>query len=255
MALTSEPGRVAVVTGAGSGIGRAVTRALLRDGYRVVLAGRRAETLEETLRDVETATRDALVVPTDVTNAAAVRNLFTQAGDAFARVDLLFNNAGIFGAPAPLDEYAIEQWQAVLETNLTGSFLCAQQAFRAMKAQHPQGGRIINNGSISAHVPRPLAVAYTATKHAITGLTKAISLEGRPFNIACGQVDIGNAATDLSAGIARGALQPDGSIVAEPRMDVRHAADAVIYMAGLPLQANVQFLMVMATNMPFIGRG
>jgi NAD(P)-dependent dehydrogenase (short-subunit alcohol dehydrogenase family) len=250
-----QPGRVAVVTGAGSGIGRAVTRALLRDGYRVVLAGRRAETLEETLRDLEIAARDALVVPTDVTDAAAVRNLFTHAGDAFARVDLLFNNAGIFGAPAPLDELTIEQWQAVLDTNLTGSFLCAQEAFRAMKAQQPQGGRIINNGSISAHVPRPLAVAYTATKHAITGLTKAISLEGRPFNIACGQVDIGNAATDLSASIEHGALQPDGSIVAEPTMDVRHAAEAVLCMAALPLQANVQFLTVMATNMPFIGRG
>ena len=251
----SEPGRVAVVTGAGSGIGRAVTRALLRDGYRVVLAGRRAEMLEETLRDLEVAARDALVVPTDVTDAGAVRNLFARAGDAFARVDLLFNNAGIFGAPAPLDEFAVEQWQTVLDTNLTGSFLCAQEAFRAMKAQQPQGGRIINNGSISAHVPRPLAVAYTATKHAITGLTKAISLEGRPFNIACGQVDIGNAATDLSASIKHGALQPDGSIVVEPTMDVRHAADAVLYMAGLPLQANVQFLTVMATNMPFIGRG
>ena len=250
-----EPGRVAVVTGAGSGIGRAVTRALLRDGYRVVLAGRRAETLQATLRDVEIAAGNALVVPTDVTDAVAVRDLFTQARDAFARVDLLFNNAGIFGAPAPLDEFAIEQWQAVLDTNLTGSFLCAQEAFRAMKAQQPPGGRIINNGSISAHVPRPLAVAYTATKHAITGLTKAISLEGRPFNIACGQVDIGNAATDLSASIGRGALQPDGSVVAEPRMDVRHAADAVLYMAGLPLEANVQFLTVMATNMPFIGRG
>jgi NAD(P)-dependent dehydrogenase (short-subunit alcohol dehydrogenase family) len=168
---------------------------------------------------------------------------------------LLFNNAGVFGAPAPLDEVAMEQWQAVVDTNLTGSFLCAQEAFRAMKAQRPQGGRIINNGSISAHVPRPHAVAYTATKHAITGLTKAISLEGRTFKIACGQVDIGNAVTDLSASIGQGALQPDGSVLREPMMDLRHAADAVLYMAGLPLDANVQFLTVMATNMPFIGRG
>jgi NAD(P)-dependent dehydrogenase (short-subunit alcohol dehydrogenase family) len=184
-----------------------------------------------------------------------VRSLFSRVAEQWGRLDLLFNNAGVFGPPAPLDEVTPDQWRTVVDTNLSGSFYCAQEAFAAMKAQRPQGGRIINNGSISAHVPRPQAVAYTATKHAITGLTKTISLEGRRFNIACGQVDIGNAVTELSAGIGRGALQPDGSVIVEPMMDVRHAADAVVYMAGLPLEANVQFLTVMATNMPFIGRG
>jgi NAD(P)-dependent dehydrogenase (short-subunit alcohol dehydrogenase family) len=247
--------RVAIVTGAGSGIGRAVTRALLGAEYRVALAGRRDDALRETLAGVSAPPRDALVVPTDVTDPVGVRRLFVRVADEWGRVDLLFNNAGVFGAPAPLDEMPLEQWRTVVDTNLTGSFLCAQEAFRAMKAQTPQGGRIVNNGSISAHVPRPHAVAYTATKHAITGLTKAISLEGRAFNIACGQIDIGNAATELSANIGQGALQPDGSILVEPMMDVHHAADAVLYMAGLPLEANVQFLTVMATKMPFIGRG
>jgi NAD(P)-dependent dehydrogenase (short-subunit alcohol dehydrogenase family) len=247
--------RVAIVTGAGSGIGRAVTRALLEAGYRVALAGRRERALRETLAEVPAARANALVVPTDVTDPAEVRSLFERVAGEWGRVDLLFNNAGVFGAPAALDEVALEQWRTVVDTNLTGSFLCAQEAFRAMKAQRPQGGRIINNGSVSAHVPRPHAVAYTATKHAITGLTKAISLEGRAFNIACGQVDIGNAVTELSAGIGQGALQPDGSVLVEPMMDVRHATDAVLYMAGLPLEANVQFLTVMATTMPFIGRG
>jgi NAD(P)-dependent dehydrogenase (short-subunit alcohol dehydrogenase family) len=247
--------RVAIVTGAGSGIGRAVTRALLDADYRVALAGRRGEALSETLADVPLAPETALVIPTDVTDPAAVRRLFSRVAAEWGRVDLLFNNAGVFGAPAALDELGLEEWRAVVDTNLTGSFLCAQEAFRAMKAQSPQGGRIINNGSISAHVPRPHAAAYTATKHAITGLTKTISLEGRAFKIACGQVDIGNAATDLSAGIGHGALQPDGSVLVEPMMDARHAADAVLYMAALPLEANVQFLTVMATNMPFIGRG
>jgi NAD(P)-dependent dehydrogenase (short-subunit alcohol dehydrogenase family) len=247
--------RVAIVTGAGSGIGQAVTRALLEAEYRVALAGRRDDALRDTLADIPAARKDALVVPTDVTDPAGVRRLFARVAEEWGRADLLFNNAGVFGANAPLDEVALEQWRTVVDTNLTGSFLCAQEAFRVMKAQRPQGGRIINNGSISAHVPRPHAVAYTVTKHAITGLTRAISLEGRAFNIACGQVDIGNAVTDLSASISRGALQADGSIVVEPMMDVRHAADAVLYMAGLPLEANVQFLTVMATNMPFIGRG
>jgi NAD(P)-dependent dehydrogenase (short-subunit alcohol dehydrogenase family) len=247
--------RVAIVTGAGSGIGRAVTRALLDADYRVALAGRRGEALSETLADVPLAPETALVIPTDVTDPAAVRRLFSRVAAEWGRVDLLFNNAGVFGAPAALDELGLEEWRTVVDTNLTGSFLCAQEAFRAMKAQSPQGGRIINNGSISAHVPRPHAAAYTATKHAITGLTKTISLEGRAFKIACGQVDIGNAATDLSAGIGHGALQPDGSVLVEPMMDARHAADAVLYMAALPLEANVQFLTVMATNMPFIGRG
>ncbi len=246
---------VAIVTGAGSGIGQAVARALLQADYRVALAGRRADALRETLADLPAASRNALAVPTDVTDPAGVRRLFARVADQWKRVDLLFNNAGVFGAPAPVEEVTLEQWRTVVDTNLTGAFLCAQEAFRAMKAQSPQGGRIINNGSISAQVPRPHTVAYTATKHAITGLTKAISLEGRAFNIACGQVDIGNAVTDLSADIGQGALQPDGSVLVEPMMDVGHAADAVLYMAGLPLEANVQFLTIMATKMPFIGRG
>jgi NADP-dependent 3-hydroxy acid dehydrogenase YdfG len=243
--------RVAVVTGAGSGIGRAVARALLERGYRVALAGRREEALRETAGDIESA----LVVPTDVTDADAVRSLFARVREQWARVDLLFNNAGLFGPGDAFDEVSLEDWQAVLDTNLTGCFLCAQEAFRAMKTQTPGGGRIINNGSISAHVPRPRAVAYTATKHAITGLTKAISLEGRAHDIACGQIDVGNAATELTAAIEQGALQPDGSRLPEPMMDVQHVADAVLYMADLPLDANVEFLTVMATKMPYIGRG
>jgi NAD(P)-dependent dehydrogenase (short-subunit alcohol dehydrogenase family) len=254
MCGVGTPPPVAVVTGAGSGIGRAVTRGLLAAGYRVALAGRREDALRETLADAPGA-EAGLVVPTDVTDSGQVRSLFARVREEWGRVDLLFNNAGLFGVPAPLDEFALEQWRAVVDTNLTGSFLCAREAFRTMKEQDPQGGRIINNGSISAHVPRPHAVAYTATKHAVTGLTRAISLEGRAFHVACGQIDIGNAATELAAGIGRGALQPDGSVLPEPMMDVREAADAVLFMAGLPLDANVQFLTVMATNMPFIGRG
>jgi NAD(P)-dependent dehydrogenase (short-subunit alcohol dehydrogenase family) len=246
---------VAVVTGAGSGIGRAVTVGLLGAGYRVALAGRREQALRETLAAAPGASNRALVVPTDVTDAETVHALFERVVGEWGRVDLLFNNAGVFGAPAAFEDVELEQWRTSVDTNLTGSFLCAQEAFRAMKSQRPQGGRIINNGSISAHVPRPHAVGYTATKHGITGLTKTISLEGRAYGIACGQVDIGNAVTDLSAGIGRGALQPDGSVRVEPMMDVRHAADAVVYMAGLPLDANVQFLTVMATNMPYVGRG
>ena len=250
---SSDP--VAVVTGAGSGIGRAVSRALLERGYRVALAGRHERTLTESLVDIAAAADDALVVVTDVRDPASVRALFDRARDTWGRVDLLFNNAGVFGTPAPFQDVSPDDFATVVDTNVTGCFLCAQEAFRAMKDQQPQGGRIINNGSISAHVPRPYAVAYTATKHAVTGLTKAISLEGRAFGIACGQVDIGNAVTELSAGLGRGAPQADGSVKAEPMMDVSHAADAVIYMAGLPLDANVQFLTVMATNMPYIGRG
>jgi len=246
---------VAVVTGAGSGIGRAVTIALLEQGHRVALAGRRDQALRETLTGAPVAGDRALVIPTDVTDAGAVHALFARVVAEWGRVDLLFNNAGVFGAPAAFEDVEFDQWRTSVDTNLTGSFLCAQEAFRVMKSQSPQGGRIINNGSISAHVPRPHAVGYTATKHAITGLTKSISLEGRAYRIACGQVDIGNAMTDLSAGIGRGALQADGSALVEPMMDVRHAADAVVYMAGLPLDANVQFLTVMATNMPYIGRG
>jgi NAD(P)-dependent dehydrogenase (short-subunit alcohol dehydrogenase family) len=251
----SSSDQVAVVTGAGSGIGRAVSRALLGRDYRVVLAGRHEQTLCESLVDARGASERALVVVTDVTDASSVTRLFDRALDRWGRVDLLFNNAGVLGTPAPFDDVPVSDFQTVVDTNLTGCFLCAQHAFRAMKEQEPQGGRIINNGSISAHVPRPYAVAYTATKHAITGLTKAISLEGRACRIACGQVDIGNAVTDLSAGLSRGAPQADGSVKAEPMMDVSHAADAVVYMAGLPLDANVQFLTVMATNMPYIGRG
>jgi NAD(P)-dependent dehydrogenase (short-subunit alcohol dehydrogenase family) len=243
--------QVAVITGAGSGIGRDVARALIDAGYRVALAGRREEALRETLGDRE----GAIAVPTDVADPDAVRALFARVRDELGRVDLLFNNAGTFGAPAPIEDVAFEDWQAIVATNLTGAFLCAQEAFRAMKDQRPRGGRIVNNGSISAHVPRPHAVGYTATKHAITGLTKALSLEGRAHDIACGQIDIGNAATEMTAAIERGALQADGSTKAEPTMDARHVTDAVLYMASLPLDTNVQFLTVMASNMPYIGRG
>jgi NAD(P)-dependent dehydrogenase (short-subunit alcohol dehydrogenase family) len=247
-----KDGRVAVVTGAGSGIGRAVSHALLGAGWRVALAGRREQPLRET---AELAPERTLVVPTDVTDAAAVTALFTRVREELGRVDLLFNNAGLFGAPAPVEDFPLEEWEAVVKTNLTGAFLCAQQAFRAMRDQDPRGGRIVNNGSISAHAPRPYAVAYTATKHALTGLTKTLSLEGRRWDIACGQIDIGNAATEMTAVMERGVPQADGSVAPEPLMDIRRAADAVLYMAELPLDANVQFMTVMATKMPFIGRG
>jgi NAD(P)-dependent dehydrogenase (short-subunit alcohol dehydrogenase family) len=248
----SSLGQVAVVTGAGSGIGRAVSLALAGAGYQVALAGRREDALRATAAAADAST---LVVPTDVTQPAAVRALFDRVRDRFGRVDLLFNNAGVFGAPSPFEDVSYEQWQAVVDTNLTGAFLCAQEAFRAMKDQIPQGGRIVNNGSLSAHVPRPYSVGYSATKHAITGLTKAISLEGRRYRIACGQVDIGNAATDMTAAMRQGVPQADGSVAPEPTMDVTNAASAVLYMASLPLDANVQFLTVMATAMPFVGRG
>jgi NAD(P)-dependent dehydrogenase (short-subunit alcohol dehydrogenase family) len=243
---------VAVVTGAGSGIGRDIAVGLSGAGYRVALAGRRDGALRET---AEQASGVTLAVPTDVRSEAAVRELFETTVAQWGRVDLLFNNAGGFGSGGPLEDLTLADWNAVIETNLTGSFLCAQAAFRIMKAQDPQGGRIINNGSISAHVPRPNAVAYTASKHAITGLTKQISLDGRPYQIACGQIDIGNAATDMTGRMATGALQADGSIRAEPRMHTRNVTDAVLMMAALPLDANVEFLTIMATNMPFIGRG
>jgi NAD(P)-dependent dehydrogenase (short-subunit alcohol dehydrogenase family) len=239
--------RIALVTGAGSGIGRHVAHGLLAAGYRVVLAGRRAEALEETRAGDERAT----VVPADVTDPAAVDALFGSVD----RLDVLFNNAGTFGPSAPIEDFPVEDWQAVVDTNLTGAFLCAQAAYRVMKAQDPRGGRIINNGSISAHVPRPNAIAYTATKHAITGLTRAISLEGRAHDIACGQIDVGNAATEMTAAMEKGVLQADGSVAAEPTMDVAHTAAAVVYMAGLPLDANVEFMTIMATKMPYIGRG
>ncbi len=243
---------MAVVTGAGSGIGRAVTRALLEAGWQVALAGRREEPLAET---AGAAPGRSLVAPTDVTDEAAVAALFARVRQELGRVDVLFNNAGLFGAPAPVEDFPLDEWEAVVRTNLSGAFLCAREAFRTMRDQEPRGGRIINNGSISAHAPRPYAVAYTATKHAVTGLTKALSLEGRRHDIACGQIDIGNAATDMAAAMERGVPQPDGSVAPEPVMDIRRVADAVVYMAELPLDANVQFMTVMATKMPFIGRG
>ena len=247
--------KIALVTGAGSGIGRASALALLAAGYCVVLAGRRADALQQTAALAGDAASRALPVPTDLTDPAAVAALFEQTRQRFGRLDLLFNNAGM-GAPAvPMDELTFEQWKAVVYINLTAVFLCTQQAFKLMKTQTPRGGRIINNGSISAHVPRPFSGPYTATKHAITGLTRATSLDGRAHDIACGQIDIGNAATDMTERMTRGVLQPSGELVPEPRMDVRHVADAVVHMASLPLEANVQFMTVMATNMPFIGRG
>jgi NAD(P)-dependent dehydrogenase (short-subunit alcohol dehydrogenase family) len=244
-------GPVAVVTGAGSGLGRVVTRALLGDGFRVALAGRRREALQDTAAGDPAA----LVLPTDVADEGSVAALFGTVRDTWGRVDLLINNAGTFGPGGTPDEISVEGWTAAVATNLTGAFLCAREAFAMMRAQQPQGGRIINNGSISAHAPRPGSVAYTATKHAITGLTKSISLDGRPFRIACGQIDIGNAATDMTSGIATGARQADGSLRPEPTFDPEHVADAVLLMARLPLDANVQFLTITATSMPFLGRG
>jgi NAD(P)-dependent dehydrogenase (short-subunit alcohol dehydrogenase family) len=251
----STPPKVAIVTGAGTGIGRAVALALLAEGYAVVLAGRRAALLAETIADAGSHRTRALVVPTDVADPASVRALFAASRDAFGRLDLLFNNAGISSRAVPLEELTVEQWKSVVDVNLTGAFICTQQAFLQMKEQQPQGGRIINNGSISAYSPRPHSAPYTATKHAITGLTKSTSLDGRRYNIACGQIDIGNAATDMTARFATGVQQANGQTAVEPRLDVAHVAQAVIYTASLPLEANVQFMTVMATKMPFIGRG
>jgi len=244
---------VAVVTGAGSGLGRHIAVALAGDGYRVALVGRRAEALRETAADI--ASDRAYVLPADLTDPAAVAATFDAVCRDWGRVDVLVNNAGTFGPPGAVDEISPEQWQQVVDTNLTGAFLCAHHAVRVMKTQQPQGGRIINNGSISAHSPRPASVAYTATKHAITGLTKSISLDGREHGIACGQIDIGNAATDMTSGIATGTRQADGSVKPEPTFDANHAARAVLYMANLPPEANVQFLTITATTMPYIGRG
>jgi NAD(P)-dependent dehydrogenase (short-subunit alcohol dehydrogenase family) len=251
----SDQGKIALVTGAGSGIGRAVSLALGSAGYSLVLAGRRAEALERTAASAAVPGGRILCVPTDVTDPAAVRALFATTREAFGRLDVLFNNAGANAPAIPLEDLRYEQWMQVVAVNLTGAFLCAQEAIKLMKAQVPGGGRIINNGSISAHVPRPHSAPYTATKHAITGLTKSISLDGRRHHIACGQIDIGNAATEMTERMTAGVPQANGATAVEPRMDVRHVADAVLYMANLPLDTNVQFLTVMATNMPFIGRG
>jgi NAD(P)-dependent dehydrogenase (short-subunit alcohol dehydrogenase family) len=247
--------RIALVTGAGSGIGRAVSLALNSAGYSVVLAGRRTAELERTATMAEAGNAPMLAVPTDVTQPDAVASLFDRTKEAFGRLDVLFNNAGTSARGVPMEELTFEQWTTVVAVNLTGAFLCAQHAIRLMKAQQPRGGRIINNGSISAHAPRPNSAPYTATKHAITGLTKSISLDGRKNDIACGQIDIGNAATEMTERMTSGVAQADGTKAPEPRMDVKLVADAVVYMANLPLEANVQFMTVMATKMPFIGRG
>ena len=246
--------RVAIVTGAGTGIGKAASLALLQEGYRVALAGRRRELLEQTAAESGAGER-AFVVPTDVADPAAVRALFAKTREAFGRLDVLFNNAGM-GAPAvPLEDLTYEKWKQVVDVNLTGLFLCTQEAFRVMKGQDPRGGRIINNGSISAHTPRPNSAPYTATKHAVTGLTKSTALDGRKHDIACSQIDIGNARTELAARMAKGVLQADGTVAVEPLMDVEHVGRVVAYLAGLPLDVNVLFMTIMATKMPFVGRG
>ncbi len=247
--------KVAVVTGAGTGIGRCTALALLREGYAAVLAGRRRELLEATAKEAGPLAVNALVVPTDVSNPASVHALFAGTKQVFGRVDLLFNNAGSGAPPVPLEDLTFEQWKSVVDVNLTGTFLCTQEAFRLMKSQVPRGGRIINNGSISAHVPRPNSAPYPATKHAITGLTKATSLDGRKYDIACGQIDIGNAATEMAVPMKQGILQANGTVAVEPTLDVEHVARAVVHMASLPLDANIQFMTIMATKMPFIGRG
>lgn len=247
--------KVAIITGASSGIGKAVAVTFLQEGYQVALAGRRQELLEQAVKEAGVEGKQALVVPTNVRDPASVRALFAKTTEAFGRLDILFNNAGISAGGALLEDLSYEQWQAVVDTNLTGAFLCTQEAFKVMKSQTPRGGRIINNGSVSAYAPRPNSAPYTATKHAITGLTKSTSLDGRKYDIACGQIDIGNAATELTEAIADGVLQPDGSVRPEPRMDVADVARAVLYMAELPLDANVATMTVMATKMPFAGRG
>ncbi|MEX0731973.1 MAG: SDR family oxidoreductase [Aquisalimonadaceae bacterium] len=247
--------KIAIITGAGSGIGRAAALALLRNGYHVVLAGRNTQRLEDTRAQAGSLASRALAVSTDVSDPDSVRALFTKTRETFGRLDLLFNNAGTGAPPVPLEELEYAQWRAVVETNLSGPFLCTQQAFRLMKDQTPRGGRIINNGSISAHSPRPNSAPYTSTKHAITGLTKATALDGRKYDIACGQIDIGNAATEMAAPMAKGIAQANGEIAVEATMDVDHVANAIVHMAELPLETNVQFMTIMATKMPFIGRG
>ncbi len=251
----NSPRRTAIVTGAGSGIGRAAALALLKEGYSVVLAGRRAEALAETVAQAGSDGSLALAVPSDVTDPKSVAALFGAATAAFGRVDVLFNNAGTGAPPVPLEDLDFETWRRVVDVNLTGAFLCTREAFRVMKAQDPRGGRIINNGSISAYTPRPNSAPYTATKHAISGLTKSTALDGRKYDIACGQIDIGNAGTEMTARMHEGVLQPSGALAVEPTFDVTHVARAVVYMASLPLDANVLFLTVMATKMPYVGRG
>lgn len=251
----SESEKSVIITGAGSGIGRAVALAMLQAGFRVTLAGRRLEALQQTLSLAKQDASGGIAVATDVTDPLSVEKLFGEAAAAFGRVDVLFNNAGVSAPGVPLEEVSFADWKRVVDVNLTGVFLCTQQAFRQMKQQTPAGGRIINNGSVSAWAPRPNSASYTATKHAITGLTKSTSLDGRRHNIACGQIDIGNAGTDMTSKMASGVPQANGTTAAEPTIDVRHIADAVIYMARLPLDANVQFMTVMATSMPLVGRG
>ncbi|UCH49250.1 MAG: SDR family oxidoreductase [Betaproteobacteria bacterium] len=247
--------KTAIITGAGSGIGKAVALAFLNDGYRVALAGRRQDALEGTIKEAGENGANAIAVPTDVSDPTAVTNLFSTARDKFGRVDVVFNNAGVNAPGVPLEELTVDQWKNVVDINLSGMFYCIQEAFRVMKDQDPRGGRIINNGSISAHAPRPNSAPYTATKHAVTGLTKCASLDGRKYDIACGQIDIGNAMTELAARMAKGVPQADGSIKPEAMMKVNEVASAALYMASLPLDTNVQFMTIMATKMPFVGRG
>ena len=251
----SKTTKVAVVTGASSGIGKAAALKLQAAGYDVVLSARRLHELQETAAEAKDGGGRVLVVPCDVTNPGSVKALFAKTKEEFGRLDVLFNNAGIFAVGAEIDDVTYETWKKVVDVNINGMFLCAQEAWRMFKAQDPQGGRIINNGSLSAHNPRPLSAPYTTTKHAITGLTRSLSLDGRKYNIACSQIDIGNAATDFTSKIATGILQANGETIAEPRMDVAHCADAILYIANLPLDANVQFMSLLATNMPYIGRG
>ncbi len=248
-------GRVAIVTGAGSGIGRSAALALMRDGYSVTLAGRRAEPLEATAGHAEEFRERLLVEPTDVGDPESVRALFSKTVEQFGRLDVLFNNAGSGTPPVNMEDLTYEQWKRVVDTNLTGTFLCTQEAIKIMKAQEPMGGRIINNGSISAYVPRPNSAPYTSTKHGVTGLTKSTSLDGRKYNIACSQIDIGNAITDMSAVMESGVLQAHGAMATEPRFDVEHVSESIVYIANLPLDTNVQFMTIMATKMPYIGRG
>jgi len=250
-----SPGKVAIITGAGTGIGNRTALALIVEGYSVVLAGRRVELLEATAAEAAPRSLGTLVVPTDVSDPDSVRNLFARTKEVFGRLDVLFNNSGISAPPIPLEELTVDQWKSVVDVNLTGTFLCTQEAFHLMKSQDPSGGRIINNGSISAYVPRPNSAPYTATKHAITGLTRSTSLDGRKYDIACGQIDIGNAETAMAEVFKTGVPQANGTIAPEPTMDPDNVARAVVYMASLPLDANVQFMTVMATKMPFIGRG